>query len=98
MPLALLLSLSMRVIPDEPSITQIATCLIGLPNLLFDLRERRDALFEHFFVPLSLEVDESLDRRTPELYRYKELHNRIQLVWRGLRSAAEVALALYRPR
>ncbi len=58
----------------------------------------RCAVSARFFVPLSLEVDESLDRRAHQLYGDKELHCTIQLIWRDLRSATEVVVALYRPR
>ena len=51
-----------------------------------------------FFVPLLIEVDESLDQCAHQLYGDNELHSTIQLIGRGLRSATEVVVALHRPR
>ena len=53
---------------------------VNLPRIMHQpcpMREE-NAVSAHFFVPLSLEADESLDRCAPKLYRYKELHNMIQ--------------------
>ena len=51
---------------------------IQLHLIVESTMREENAVSAHFFVPLSLEADESLDRCAPKLYRYKELHNMIQ--------------------
>lgn len=58
----------------------------------------RCAVSARFFVPLSLVVDESLDRRTPLAVRRQRVAQYDTAHTEMLTICYEVAVALYRPR